>query len=82
MDRIAIMAFDLIKKIDDEFKQFTGSPHAFACMVLQKYTVRVDFLKTPFGVTVSVNYDDIIRLFEIEPLPSSIKNPEFIRKWT
>jgi hypothetical protein len=82
MDTIAVMAFNLIKQIDDEFKQFTGSHHAFACMVLQQYGVRVDFLKTPFGITVSVDYDDIIRLFEKEPLPSSIKNPTFTRQWT
>jgi hypothetical protein len=81
MDTIAVMAFNLIKQIDDEFKQFTGSRHAFACMVLQKYAVRVDFLKTPIGMAVSVDYSDIIHLFEEKPLPATHKNPRFMQHW-
>lgn len=67
MDAIAIMAFNLIKKIDDEFKQFTGSHHVFACMILQRYAVKVDFINTPAGVAVTVDYDDIMRHFEKNP---------------
>ncbi len=69
MDIVATLAFNLIKKIDDEFKRFTGSRHAFACMVLQQYAVKVDFVNTTAGVTVTVDYDDIIQLFTKNPPP-------------
>lgn len=69
MDTVAIMAFNLIKKIDDEFKQFTGSRHAFACRVLKQYALKVDFINTTAGVSITVDYDDIIQLFTKNPAP-------------
>lgn len=69
MDTVALKAFNLIKKIDDEFKQFTGSRHAFACRMLQQYAVKVDFVKTTAGLTVTVDYDDIIQVFTKTPQP-------------
>jgi hypothetical protein len=81
MDTLVVLAFNLIKKIDDEFKQFTGSRHAFARMVLQKYAVKVDFIKTPVGIAVSVDYNDIIHLFEKIPQPLSTKTPGFMQQW-
>jgi hypothetical protein len=74
MDAHAVMAFNLIKKIDDEFKQFTGTRHAFARMVLLKYEIRVGFIKTPTGIAVSVDYTDMMQLFEKNLLPVLIKN--------
>jgi len=68
MDALNVLTFYLIEKIEDEFKKFTGSRHAFACMVLQHYGVKVSFLTTTEGIVTSVDYDDIIRLFENKPL--------------
>ena len=38
-------------------------------MVLQQYAVKVDFVNTAAGVTVTVEYDDIIQLFTKNPPP-------------
>jgi hypothetical protein len=64
MDTCIVLAFALLEKIDAEFKQFTGSNHAFARTVMKRYGLRVSFSQTASGVVVSVDYDDMIQLFE------------------
>jgi hypothetical protein len=64
MNAFDISAFLLIEKINTDFKRFKGSRNAFAKKIQRLYGLTVHFWATPLGVVASVDYGDIIRLFE------------------
>lgn len=82
MDSYQVLAFSLLVKIEDEFKQFSGSNEAFAHKILHQYGLRVHFLHTANGVVHSINYDDLMLFFEnMDQQLSWQQGPQLPNSW-